>query len=206
MNILRLLLILSFSLMLSITNTAGADGLAPDAIVKNTADDVLEILKADKDAGHSDMNKIGKLVEEKIATKFDFNRMSKMVLGRNWSNASKDQQEHFVIEFRSLLVRTYSSALAKYRNQTIEYKPLRSQPGDTSVTVKTQIIQPGSPNIPLDYSLDKTDETWKVSDVVIDGLSLVTIYRGQFAEEVKQNGIEGVIQKLVEKNKRSSQG
>lgn len=206
MNILRLLLILSFSLMLSITNTAGADGLAPDAIVKNTADDVLEILKADKDAGHSDMNKIGKLVEEKIATKFDFNRMSKMVLGRNWSNASKDQQEHFVIEFRSLLVRTYSSALAKYRNQTIEYKPFRSQPGDTSVTVKTQIIQPGSPNIPLDYSLDKSDETWKVSDVVIDGLSLVTIYRGQFAEEVKQNGIEGVIQKLVEKNKRSSQG
>jgi len=206
MNILKFLLIFSFSLMLSITNTAGADGLAPDAIVKNTADDVLEILKADKDAGHSDMNKIGKLVEEKIATKFDFNRMSKMVLGRNWSNASKDQQEHFVIEFRSLLVRTYSSALAKYRNQTIEYKPLRSQPGDTSVTVKTQIIQPGSPNIPLDYSLDKTDETWKVSDVVIDGLSLVTIYRGQFAEEVKQNGIEGVIQKLVEKNKRSSQG
>jgi len=206
MNILRLLLILSLSLMLSITNTAGADGLAPDAIVKNTADDVLEILKADKDAGHSDMNKIGKLVEEKIATKFDFNRMSKMVLGRNWSNASKDQQEHFVIEFRSLLVRTYSSALAKYRNQTIEYKPFRSQPGDTSVTVKTQIIQPGSPNIPLDYSLDKSDETWKVSDVVIDGLSLVTIYRGQFAEEVKQNGIEGVIQKLVEKNKRSSQG
>ena len=206
MNILKFLLIFSFSLMLSITNTAGADGLAPDAIVKNTADDVLEILKADKDAGHSDMNKIGKLVEEKIATKFDFNRMSKMVLGRNWSNASKDQQEHFVIEFRSLLVRTYSSALAKYRNQTIEYKPLRSQPGDTSVTVKTQIIQPGSPNIPLDYSLDKSDETWKVSDVVIDGLSLVTIYRGQFAEEVKQNGIEGVIQKLVEKNKRSSQG
>jgi phospholipid transport system substrate-binding protein len=118
--------------------------------------------------------------------------------------ASKDQQGQFIVEFRSLLVRTYSTALSKYRKQTIEYKPLRSAAGDTVVKVKTQIIQPGGPAIPLDYSLEKVEDTWKVYDVIIDGLSLVTIYRGQFAEELKKNGINGVIERLAEKNKRSS--
>jgi phospholipid transport system substrate-binding protein len=203
MNIKKLSLKFPLLLALIFTNGAYADTASPDAMVKNTANEVLEVLN--KDATNSNMNKMGKLVEEKIATKFDFNLMSKIVLGQNWNTASKGQQDQFIVEFRSLLVRTYSSALSKYRNQTIEYQPLHAELGDTKVKVKTQIIQPGGPAIPLDYSLEKIEGTWKVYDVIIDGLSLVAIYRGQFADEVKQNGIDSLIQKLIEKNKQLPQ-
>lgn len=188
---------------LFIVSSAYADTITPDELVKNTANEVLEILRSDKGIENGDMNKIGKLVEEKIATKFDFDRMSGMVVGPQWNAASKEQQDQFIVEFRSLLVRTYSSALSTYRKQTIEYKPSRTEPGDTAVRVKTQIIQPGGPAIPLDYSLKKIEGDWKVYDVIIDGLSLVTIYRGQFAAELKQNGIDGVIRRLAKKNKGS---
>ena len=201
MNITKLCLKFPILLALLLVTGAHADTAAPDAMVKNTANDVLEILKSDKDIENGDMNKLGKLVEEKIATKFDFDRMSRMMLGRNWSTASKEQQNQFIVEFRSLLVRTYSSALSKYRNQTIEYKSLGAKSGDTEVKVKTQIIKPGGPSIPLDYSLAKIEDTWKVYDVSIDGLSLVAIYQGQFAEEIKNNGLNSLIQKLAEKNK-----
>ena len=200
MNITKLCLKFPILLALLLVTGAHADTAAPDAMVKNTANDVLEILKSDKDIENGDMNKLGKLVEEKIATKFDFDRMSRMMLGRNWSTASKEQQNQFIVEFRSLLVRTYSSALSKYRNQTIEYKSLGAKSGDTEVKVKTQIIKPGGPSIPLDYSLAKIEGTWKVYDVSIDGLSLVAIYQGQFAEEIKNNGLNSLIQKLAEKN------
>jgi phospholipid transport system substrate-binding protein len=176
----------------------------PDALVKNTANEVLEILKSDKDIQNGDMHKIGKLVEDKVASKFDFDLMSGMVLGPKWAAASKEQQGEFIVEFRSLLIRVYSSALSKYRDQTIEYKPSRSAPGDTEVKVRTQIIQAGGPAIPLNYSLEKIGDSWKVYDVVIDGISLVTTYHGQFADELKLNGINGVIQKLAEKNNKTS--
>lgn len=205
MNIKKHALKLPILLAFLVVNGACADTAAPDAMVKNTASEVLAILKSDKDIENGDMHKLGKLVEEKIATKFDFDRMSRLVLGRNWNIASRHEQDQFIVEFRSLLIRTYASALAKYRNQTIEYKPLRVAPGDTEVRVKTQIIQSGGPPTPLDYRLEKIEGTWKVYDVSIDGLSLVAIYRGQFAEEVKKNGINGVIQKLAEKNKRPPQ-
>ncbi len=194
--------ILKFPLLLALlfANVAYADTAAPDVMVKNTANEVLEILN--KDIENGDMKKIGKVVEEKIATKFDFNLMSRMVLGRNWNMATKEQQDQFTVEFRALLIRTYSSALSKYRNQTIEYKPLRAEHSDTKVRVKTEIIQPGGPTIPLDYSLKKIEGTWKVYDVIIDGLSLVVIYQGQFADEVKKNGMDSLIQKLAEKNRQ----
>jgi phospholipid transport system substrate-binding protein len=204
MNIRKLSIIFPVLLALFLVDTAYAEPTPPDVLVKNTTNDVLEIIKSDKDIENGDMNKLGKLVEDKIATKFDFNQMSRMVLGRNWYTASKQQQDQFIVEFRSLLVRTYSSALSKYRNQTIEFMPSYAKPDDTEVRIKTQIIQPGGPSIPLNYSLEKNADDWKVYDVTIDGVSLVTIYRGQFAEELKQNGIDGVIQKLVEKNKRLS--
>lgn len=188
------------SALLAVSSTY-AEMLTPDELVKNTTNEVLEILRADQDAGSGDMNRIGKLVEDKIASKFDFYRMSGMVLRQQWNRASRAEQEGFIAEFRSLLVRTYSSALSKYRNQTIEYRVSHSKPGDTSVRVRTQIIQPGGPTIPLDYNLQKNDEAWKVYDVIIDGLSLISIYRGQFAAEMKQNGINGVTQRLVEKNR-----
>lgn len=202
MNVKQLRFSLPLLLALICVQSAYAETIAPDALVKNTANEITEILKSDKDIEQGDMHKIGKLVEEKIATKFDFDRMSQLVLGRSWNNASKAQQDQFIVEFRSLLIRTYSSALSKYRNQTIEYKPLLEVLADTDeIKVKTQIVQSGGPTIPMDYSLEKVGDSWKVYDVMIDKLSLVAMYRGQFAEEVKQNGINGVIQKLEEKNK-----
>lgn len=187
---------------LMLVSAASADTVAPDVLVKNTANDVLDIIKKDKDIQNGDMRKITALAEEKILPHFDFERMSRMVLGKYWSKASKEQQDQFITEFRSLLIRTYASALAKYRNQTIEYKPFRAQPSDTNVTVRTQILQPGGQPLPIDYSLVKADDAWKVYDVAIEGVSLVTNYRGQFSSEVRQSGMDGLIQKLAEKNKQ----
>lgn len=194
----KLISILTF---LFLASAAHAETVAPDTVVKNTANEVLETLKSDKDIANGSKNKLGKIVEEKIATKFDFDRMSRLVLGSRWNEASKEQQERFIAEFRSLLIRTYSSAIAQYRDQTIEYKPLRADSNAKDVKVMTKIIQPGGPAIALDYSLWKIDDAWKVYDVSIDGLSLVTTYRGQFAEAIKQSGIDGLTQRLSEKNK-----
>jgi phospholipid transport system substrate-binding protein len=183
---------------------AGAETVAPDVLVKNTANEVLDVVRKDKDIQAGDRKKIFALAEEKILPHFDFERMSRIVLGKNWRNATKEQQDSFVKEFRALIVHTYSSALSKYRNQTIEYKPLRSQPGDAEVTVKTQILQPGGQSVPVDYALEKDGDEWKVFDVTIDGVSLVTNYRGQFSTEIRQSGMDGLVKKLVEKNSQSS--
>jgi phospholipid transport system substrate-binding protein len=187
-----------------LATVATAEEVTPDVLVKNTANDVLEIIRQDKDIQNGDMRKISSLAEEKILPHFDFERMSRMVLGKHWNKASKEQQQQFVAEFRSLLIRTYASALTKYRNQTIEYKPMRTQPSDTDVTVRTQIVQPGGQPLPIDYSLVKKEGGWKVYDVVIEGVSLVTNYRGQFSAEVRQSGMDGLIQRLAEKNKQGS--
>lgn len=189
---------------LMFTPLAMAETIAPDVLVKNTANDVLEIIKKDKDIQSGDMKKITALAEEKILPHFDFDAMSKSVLGKNWREASKEQQTQFVTEFRTLLVRTYASALAKYRNQTIDYKPFRAQPSDTRVTVKTQILQPGGPALPVDYVLKQTGDAWKVVDISIEGVSLVTNYRGQFTNELKQTDMNGLIQRIADKNKGSA--
>jgi phospholipid transport system substrate-binding protein len=191
--------------LLSLTLVAFANcvmaEVAPDVLVKSTADEVLAIVKKDKDIQNGDQKKIFALAEEKILPNFDFDRVCRMVLGKNWNSATKEQQEAFQREFRSLMLRTYATALSKYRNQTIEFKPLRAQPNDTEVTVKTQILQPGGQPVGVDYSLEKKAEGWKVYDIVIEGVSLVTNYRGQFSNEIRQSGMDGLIQKLVEKNK-----
>jgi len=187
-----------------LATVAIADDVAPDVLVKNTANEVLEIIRKDKDIQSGDMRKISSLAEEKILPHFDFERMSRMVLGKHWSRATKEQQQQFVNEFRSLLIRTYASALTKYRNQAIEYKPMRAQPSDTDVVVRTQIVQPGGQPLPIDYSLIKKEDGWKVYDVVIEGVSLVTNYRGQFSSEVRQSGMDGLIQRLADKNKQPS--
>lgn len=200
--IAKLMVGIAASMLLSFSASAEVQG--PDELVKSTANDVLEIVRKDKDIQSGDMRKITALAEEKILPHFDFERMSRMVLGRNWARANDDQRKKFIVEFRSLLIRTYASALAKYRNQTIEYKPFRAQAGDTDVTVKTQIVQPGAQPLAIDYSLGKSEDGWKVYDVVIEGVSLVTNYRGQFSSEVRQSGMDGLIQRLADKNKSSS--
>lgn len=187
-------------IIVAFAQAAMAD-VAPDELVKKTADEVLAVVKQDKDIQAGNMAKITALAEEKILPNFDFDRVSRMVLGKYWGRASQEQKESFKQQFRSLLIRTYASALSKYQNQTIEIKPTRMQPGDKEVTVRTQILQPGGQPIAVDYSLEKTPESWKVYDIVIEGVSLVTNYRGQFGEEIRRSGLDGLIQKLAEKNK-----
>ncbi|OIQ86638.1 putative phospholipid-binding protein MlaC precursor [mine drainage metagenome] len=181
---------------------AMAETLAPDVMIKTTASEVLDILKKDKDIQNGDTKKIVMLTEEKILPHFNFERMSQLVLGRNWHKSSKEQQDKFVVEFRNLLVRTYSSALAKYRNQSIDYKPLRAQTGDARVVVKTLIMQSGSQPVKVDYSLEKDGEEWKVVDVTIEDVSIVTSYRSQFEDTVKKDGMDSLIQKLADKNRQ----
>ena len=205
MNSVRFLAAIA-AVFLSTMNVQAAEMLAPDVLVKNTASNVLEVIKSDKDIQAGDNKKIVSITEEKIVPHFDFERMSRLVLGRAWKAASKDQQVKFTAEFRNLLVRTYSVALAKYRNQSIEYKPFKMAATDDDVVVKTQIIQPGGQSIPIDYALEKGDTEWKVSDVKIDGISLVTNYRGQFSNELKQDNMDALIQKLVDKNHSNTMG
>lgn len=175
--------------------------VAPDVLVKSTAEDVLAIVKQDKDIQAGDQKKIFALAEEKIVPNFNLERISRLVLGKNWLKATPVQQEAFKKEFRALLMRTYAIALTKFKNQTIEYKPLRVQAGDTTATVKTLISQPSGPAVAVDYTLSKTGDAWKVYDIVIEGVSLVTNYRSQFSQEIRKNGIDSLIQKLVDKNK-----
>ena len=175
-----------------------------DVFVKSVADDVLAIVKKDKDIQNGDQEKIFALAEDKIVPNFNFDHVCRLVLGKNYSKASKDQQEAFEREFRSLLIRTYASALSKYRNQTIEYKPLKDAADEKQVTVKTQIMQPGGQPLAVDYSLEQVSDVWKVYDITIEGVSLVTNDRSQFSNEVRQGGMDGLIQKLADKNKSNA--
>ena len=172
----------------------------PDELVKRTAEDVLAIVKADKDIQAGNQEKLFALAQEKILPNFNFDRVSRLVLGKNWTKATPEQKTAFQAEFRTLLLRTYATALSKYKNQVIEYKPLRMVEGANTASVKTQILQPGGQPIEVSYTLAKEAEAWKVYDIVIEGVSLVTNYRGQFSQEVRQNGLDSLIKKLVDKN------
>lgn len=191
--------LVSISLLMSL-GLAHAE-VTPDALVKQTADDVLATLKSDKDVQAGNQKKIYSIAEEKILPNFDFDRVCRMVLGKNWKVATPEQQAGFQKEFRSLLLRTYASALGKYKDQVIEFKPMRADTDDNNVSVKTQIVQPGGQPIAVDYSLVKSANGWKVYDIVIEGVSLVTNYRSQFSTEIRQNGLDSLIKKLAEKNR-----
>ena len=175
--------------------------ISAEELVKQTADDVLNTIKNDKDIQAGNQQKIFALAEEKILPNFDFERVCRMVLGKNWKAASPEQQAVFQKEFRSLLLRTYAVALGKYKNQVIEFKPLRAEPDAKNVSVKTQILQPGGQPIAVDYSLVKAEGGWKVYDIVIESVSLVTNYRSQFSNEIRTNGLDSLNKKLAEKNK-----
>ena len=180
---------------------AAAAQEAPDALVKRVTDEVLAIIKADKDLQAGNTQKVVSLAEQKVLPHFDFTRMTRLAVGKNWQQASDAQKESLTKEFRTMLVRTYSTSLSAYRNQTIEVKPLKMAAGDKEVTVRTQVVQPGGPPIPIDYAMEKADSGWKVYDVVIDGASLVTTYRGSFNDQIQKGGIDGLVKTLAERNK-----
>ena len=173
---------------------------APDALVKRTTDEILTIIKSDKELQSGNSRKVVELAEAKVLPHFDFSRMTRLAVGRNWAQASDAQKEALTKEFRTLLVRTYSTSLSQYRNQTIEVKPSKIAAQDKEATVRTAVIQQGGPPIPIDYAMEKTDAGWKVYDVIIDGASLVTTYRGSFNDQIQKNGIDGLVKTLQDRN------
>lgn len=174
---------------------------APDALVREVSDDVLTIVRSDKDIQNGDTRRVIGLVEEKVLPHFNFRRMTMLAVGRDWRQASEAQQAKLVDNFRDLLVRTYSNALTQYREQTIHYKAAKFAEADTTVRVQTEVRQAGAQPINIDYALEKTAEGWKVFDVVVAGVSLVTNYRGTFAQEIRAGGVDGLIRSLEQKNR-----
>jgi phospholipid transport system substrate-binding protein len=181
--------------------TAMADDQAPDALIKSVSSEVLTIVRQDKDIQSGNTQRVIQLVEQKVLPHFNFARMTQLAVGRDWNKATPEQKKQLISEFRNLLVRTYSNALTAYKNQTIEYKSLKFLPADTDLTVKTQVNQPGGKPIKIDYNVEKLADGWKVYDVVIADVSLVTNYRETFAQEVRNGGVDGLIKALAAKNK-----
>jgi len=173
----------------------------PDALVKRVSDDVIATIKADPLVQAGNQSRIREVMETKLAPNFDFARMTALAMGRNWRAATPEQQQRLTDEFRTLLVRTYSSSLTKYRDEVIEFKPLRANPADTDVTVRTAVLKPGGAPIQIDYSMGKTAAGWKAYDVIVGGVSLVTTYRDEFNEQIKSGGVDGLLKTLAEKNK-----
>ncbi|MBL0142734.1 MAG: ABC transporter substrate-binding protein [Betaproteobacteria bacterium] len=183
--------------------SALADETAPDVLVRKSIDEVLAIIKTDKDLRGGNQKKILDLVEEKVLPHFDFNRMTRLAVGRNWAQASDAQKEALTREFRTLLVRTYSTSLSQYRNQTIDVKPAKFAPQDKDTVVRTVVNQPGGQPIPIDYGMQRSDKGWKVYDVIVDGVSLVTTYRGTFNEQIQKSGVDGLVKTLADRNRPS---
>ena len=194
---IKLLFALCFALF---ATAAGAQDLAPDVLIKSISDDVIGIIKQDKDIKAGDRTKINALVDAKVLPHFSFNRMTALAVGRNWPKANAEQQKVLTNEFRALLVRTYSGALSTYKNEVIEFKPLRAAAADADVTVRTQVKRPGTEPVSIDYSMQKTPAGWKVYDVAVGGVSLVTNYRDSFNAEIRDSGVDGLIKSLASKN------
>jgi phospholipid transport system substrate-binding protein len=191
---------LALAALLSITAAAWAQE-SPDALVRRVTDEVLAIIKQDKDLQAGNPRRVAELAEQKVLPHFDFTRMTRLAVGRNWAQASDAQKDALTREFRTLLVRTYSTSLTQFRDQKIEVKPSRSAAQDTDVVVRTAMVQQGGPAIPIDYSMEKAADGWKVYDVVIDGASLVTTYRGTFNDQIQKGGIDGLVKTLQERNR-----
>lgn len=180
---------------------ADAVPTAPDVLVREVSNDVLTIVRQDKAIQAGDTDRVLKLVEDRVLPHFNFRRMTMLAVGRDWRSATPEQQARLVEAFRTLLVRTYSNALTQYRDQTIDYRPLRMAATDTTVQVRTEVRQPGAQPIGIDYTLEKSDQGWKVFDVIVAGVSLVTNYRGSFGDEIRKSGIAGLIDSLEGKNR-----
>ena len=200
---MKRIILLASALLLSVAGMARAE-TAPEELVRATADQILAEIKANRDVYAKDYAKLYKMADEKVLLHFDFRRMSQWVLGRFWREATPEQRERFTSEFRDLLVGTYSQALLNYTDQKIVYLPVQRKPDDTEVTVKTEVKQTGGqPNIPIHYSFYKNkDGAWKVYDITIEGVSLVTNYRSVYATKIREKGMDALIAEIADNNRQ----
>jgi phospholipid transport system substrate-binding protein len=182
-----------------------ADLPDPDVLIKNTVREVLDIVRSDKDLRSGNQKKMLELVDAKVLPHFNFEHMTKLAVGKSWRTATTEQKQALMNEFRIMLVRTYTKAFTSYRDQIVEIKPLKLDLSMTEVTVKTAIVKPGSQQpILVDYDMEKMPTGWKVYDLTVEGVSLVTSYRGTFADQIQQIGIDGLIKTLSDKNKTAA--
>jgi len=173
----------------------------PDVLVKTVTLEIVDIIAKDKDIQAGDKKKVIELVEAKVLPHFSFPSMTALAMGQNWPMASAEQKKRLTEEFKSLLVRTYASALAAYSDQKFEFRPLHARPTDTDVTVQVRVLQSGVQPISIDYGMEKTASGWKTYDVVVGGVSLVVNYRTEFRNQVRDVGVEGLIRELQAKNR-----
>jgi len=173
---------------------------APDALVKAVTLEVIDLISKDKDIKAGSRAKLVQVIEQKVLPHFNFTAMTALAMGQNWGKASAEQKKQLTQEFKTLLVRTYASALAAYSEQKFDFRPLRAKPSDTDVTVNVRVLQPGAQPVTIDYSMEKTANGWKCYDVMVGGVSLVANYRTEFANTVRNSGIDGLIKDLQKKN------
>ena len=182
---------------------AQAQQQAPDALIKQLSNEVIDTVKSDKAIQAGDLSKIIALVDAKVMPHVNFQRMTASAVGRHWRSATPEQQKRLQEEFKTLLVRTYAGALTQVKDQTVSLRPFRAAPEDTEVVVRTEIKGRGEP-IQLDYRLEKANPDWKIYDVNVMGVWLVEQYRGQFTQDINAGGIDALIAKLAERNKSAS--
>jgi phospholipid transport system substrate-binding protein len=179
---------------------------APDVLVRDLSNEVLATIKADKALASGDVNRVQKLVDEKVLPYVDFGKMTRLAVGRGWRQATPEQRAALTREFRTLLVWTYSGALSQVTDHQVQLRPFRAQPGDTDVVVRTSVVASRGDPIQLDYRLEKTEAGWKIYDVNIIGVWLVENYRTQFASQINASGVDGLIKTLTDRNKQLEQG
>jgi phospholipid transport system substrate-binding protein len=190
----------SMVLGLCLQAAAAADLPDPESLVRQTSERMLGVLKEQRDVIKAQPARLYGLVDDIVLPHFDFERMSRWVLGKNWRQATPEQQQRFVVEFRNLLVRTYGTALLEYNDEQVRYLPLRMSADAREVNVRTEVQKPGGMPIPISYSMYRRDDGWKVYDVVIDGISLVSNYRTDFSAQIRSGGIDALIARLAERN------
>src|SRR5256884_1874684 len=167
----------------------------PEVLVKNVTLEVVDLIAKDKEI-RGNRNKLIELINEKVLPHFNFTGMTALAMGQSWNKADAEQKKRLTEEFRTLLVRTYASALAAFADQKLDFRPLRAKPTDTDVTVNVRVIQAGAQPVPIDYNMEKTSSGWKVYDVMVGGVSLVANYRTEFNNAVREAGVEGLIKNL----------
>jgi phospholipid transport system substrate-binding protein len=182
--------------------TAAAQGLGPEELVQKVTEEVMTAIKSDKQLAAGDKQKAMKVAEEKVLPYIDFEEATRLAVGRAWPQATPEQKKKLVSEFRNMLVRTYSNAIEAYQGQTLKVMPSRGGKEDAKdeATVRTQFTRAGGKPLPIEFQMRKTGETWKVYDISVEGISLVLTYRSEFDSVVKQDGIDGLIKRLTEKN------
>jgi len=199
--------VLAFLAAMAFAVVALAQQVTPDQLVQKITDDVLAAIKSDKDLAAGDKQKAIKLAEEKVLPYIDFEQATRLAVGRAWRQATPEQQKRLVSEFRNMLVRTYSNAISAYQGQTLKVLPSRGGKQDPEeTTVRTQFVRSGGQPLPIDFTMHQKEGTWKVYDIVVEGVSLVMTYRSEFDAVVKQEGIDGLIKRLASKNTPASVG